>query len=260
MLTLARAIKSSVGAEQGMTLIELLVAMTLSIIVIGGLLATLEVSLRQEARISDRVQADRRGRIAMSNVIDQLHSSCTGLGTTAIQAPATTPSAPLESSNGLNLWFISAYGESTSGAAVITSVFEHDIHWEKTEESNTKESLGTLTDYYFESTGGTAPNWTFPALSVANAKTKVLATNVIPPSGNSIFNYYTYNTSGALASTAVPLTASTAPSVAKVTINFTQAPEKVDMRSDRTAPISDAVLLRFNPAETGTEAENAQCA
>ena len=61
---------TSPRAEHGFTLIELLVAMISALVVVGGLLAILEFSLRQETRISDRTQANRIGRIALTKIVD----------------------------------------------------------------------------------------------------------------------------------------------------------------------------------------------
>lgn len=259
------------SADQGFTLIELLVAMALAMVVMLALFVILEFSTNQETRISERVQADRIGRRSMTKVVDELHSSCTGFGATAIQAPSTTPTAPLEKIGPLNLWFISAYGSSSSAGAVQTKVYEHDIHWASTGKSNTGETLGTLTDYAFESTAGSGPGtksgaWEFPKLEVAHARANVLAQNVIPPtvSGvNTIFQYYKLSSStGAftgLSATEAP-TAASANEVAKVAINFTQAPEAGSTKlGGRTVPFSDTVVLRFNPTETGSEAEDEPC-
>jgi Tfp pilus assembly protein PilV len=258
MLMPAHFNRLSPRSEHGVTLIELLVAMTLSVVIIAGLIAILVVSLRQQSRITNQVQANRTGRTTLSKAIEELHSSCTGLNTLPIQAPSTTVSSPLAASNGVNLWFLSAYGNKTSGEAVIKEVVEHDINWTANKTSNTGLSLGTLKDYSFASTGGEAPNWTFPALNIANATAKVLGTNVIAPSGT-IFQYETYNTSGELNPVAVPLTTTTAKTVANVNVSFTQAPETGDTRAGRTTALSDSVLLRFGPSETGTEAENTPC-
>jgi hypothetical protein len=253
------------NAEYGTTLIELLVAMLTAIVVLFALLAILEFSTNQEARLSERVQADRIGRTAMARMVDELHSSCTGFGATAIQAPSTTPVSPLASSGPLDLWFISSYGSSSSGKAVITKVFEHDIHWGSTGTSNTGEPLGTLTDYSFEDTGGTSPNWKFPELKTANASAHVLARNVIPPkvsSANTIFQYYKFSSTstGALAAVTEKIpTAATANELAKVAISFTAAPEAGSTKLDRMVPFNDAVLLRFNATETGTEAKDEPC-
>jgi type II secretory pathway pseudopilin PulG len=247
-------------SEHGITLVELLVAMTLSVVIIAGLIAILVVSLRQQSRITNQVQANRTGRTTLSKAIEELHSSCTGLNTLPIQAPSTTVSSPLAASNGVNLWFLSAYGNKTSGEAVIKEVVEHDINWTASKTSNTGLSLGTLKDYSFAATGGEGPNWTFPALNTANATAKVLGTNVVAPTSGAIFEYEKYNTSGELIlEKAVPLTTTTAKTVANVRISFTQAPETGDTRHGRTTNLSDSVLLRYSPGETGTEAENTPC-
>ncbi|HEV3319105.1 MAG TPA: prepilin-type N-terminal cleavage/methylation domain-containing protein [Solirubrobacteraceae bacterium] len=261
------------GSERGFTLMEMLVAMVTGVIVTGALLAILEVSLRQQTRITERAQADQTGRTAMSNIVDELHSSCTGFSATAIQAPKETPTSPLAATGAANLWFLSAYGNSSSGEAVLTGVTEHDINWTSTGTSNTGQSLGTLTDYSFPSTGGTSPKWTFPTLSVTEAKAKhtvrVLATDVIAPQVeeeakkvSTVFQYYKYSTSSheltPLKSSEIAAAAS-AQEIAKVTIGFTQAPDSGDTRSGRTAGFSDSVVLRFNPSETGTEAVNIPC-
>ena len=254
------------AAEQGTTLIELLVAMVTAIVVLGALVAILDFSLNQESRTADKVQADQIGRISMSTIIQELHSSCTGFGATAIQAPSTTPVAPLHSTNALNLWFLSSYGNASSGEALLTGVTEHDIKWTSTKTSNTGQPLGTLTDYAFPSTpGGRSPTWVFGELTTVTAKARVLATNVIPPtisSESTIFQYYKDNNKGEfLVLTPAELPTATANNeVAEVTIGFTQAAESGDTRLGRTASLSDSVVLRFNSSQAGSEVVNAPCA
>jgi prepilin-type N-terminal cleavage/methylation domain-containing protein len=260
------------GSEQGVTLIELLVAMIIGLVVTGALLLILEFSLNQEARISDKVQANRIGRTAMTTVIDELHSSCTGFGNGGVQVPTGTVSSPLEVTGPVNLWFITAYGSTTAGAAVIEDGTLHDVNWTATKLSNTGLHLGRLTDYSFAATSGNAKEgWQFPAtLSVAAAtSSKRLATNVVAPqiSGvSTLFQYYQYEATGshtgeltALASNAFPLSITTADEVAKVVVSFTQAPEGGDTRVDRTANVSDSVLFSFEPTETTSEASNEVC-
>jgi hypothetical protein len=237
--------------------------MVTSIAVIGALLAIVEFSLAEDARVTDRVQADQAGRTALTRITDELHSSCIGFGATAIQAPSVTPTSPLATTGAVDLWFLSAYGNASSANAVLTGVTEHDIKWTSTGTSNTGQTLGTLTDYRFPSTGGSAPNWQFPALNIANAHAVVLSKNAVPPqiSGTStIFQYSKYNATGQLSA----LTSGELPSVtekgevAKVTISFSQAPEDGDTRADRIANLSDSVLLRFNSSQPGTQ--NRPCA
>jgi prepilin-type N-terminal cleavage/methylation domain-containing protein len=252
--------------ERGMTLLELLVAMVAGVVVTGALLATLEFALRQNTSISDRAQADRTGRAAMNVILEQLHSSCTGFGSTAIQGPSTTPVTPLASTGGTNLWLLSAYGNTTSGEAAVSGVVEHDINWTATGTSNTSESVGTLTDYAFTGSGE-SPNWTFPTLSTSNATAKVLARNVVPLTPGTVFHYWRYDTTigdekiGELievpSSEIAVLTASK--KIAQVTIAYKQGPEKsarsevADTRPSHTATFKGSAVLRFTPPESATE-------
>lgn len=263
MLSASRRFRQRPSAEEGFTLTEMLVAMLVGIVITGALLAILEFSLRQNSRISDRVQTDRTGRLVLAKITDELRSSCTGFGATAIQAPSTTPTSPLAAGNGANLWFLSAYGNSTSGSAVITGLKQHDINWTETSQNSSGERLGTLTDYSFTGSGS-SPSWTFPSLTTANATATVLAKNVIPPSkGTTVFHYYKYDTSSTsstygelieLSSSELPLTTTTAKTVAKVSITFTQAPESKDTRAGHTTTFAGgSVVLRFTPLESAGE-------
>ncbi len=264
MLRRRRPAHSSLRSAAGFTLIEMLVAMICGLIVTGALLAILEISLRQETRISDRVQADRRGRTALNVVLDELHSACTGFGSTAIQAPSTAPTAPLESTGATDLWFLSDYGITTSGNAAPEKVTLHDIHWTP---ASVGAQIGTLRDFAFTGTG-TSPSWVFPTLSEANAKATVLATNVMLLEPSPLFRYRRYDTSSStspprgelveLTSAELPPTTTTAKKIAKVEVAFQQAPERGDTREGHTTSFSGAVALRFTPPEASTE--GATCA
>jgi Tfp pilus assembly protein PilW len=258
------------SAEDGFTLIELLVAALCAVLVIGAAFGALEFALKQEGKATDRVEADATGRTALTSIINELHSSCTGFGTTAIQGPASTPSSPLASTGALNLWFLSEYGNSTSGEAVPTGITEHDINWTSTGTSKTGSPLGTLTDYQFVSTGGTSPNWQFPELKTTKAKAVALATNVVPPEvsgASTIFQYYklehtsSESTNGrfvAIGSSEVAAAAEKK-QVAKVTITFSQAPPDANTETGHTATLSDSVVLRFTSPEPNTEITNGPC-
>jgi hypothetical protein len=259
------ALLSTLRSEQGAMLLELLVAMIIATVIMIAMVALLIFSTTQDSRVNERVETDRLGRMAMARITDELHSSCTGFGTDAIQGPSTTPVSPLESTGPLNLWFISAYGSSTSQEAVQTVVYEHDVHWEPIKAGAT---TGTLWDYSFENIaktgpGTTAGQWEFPTLSVANAKKHLLATDVIPlsiSSVNTIFQYYEITESGTFAqlTSNIPAEAK-ANNVVKVGINFTQAPSTGQTKLGRAATFSDAVVLRLNPTESGEAVQNEPC-
>jgi hypothetical protein len=268
----------SPAAEDGLSMMELLVAMVISIVVLGALVALLEITINQESRITDRVQADQLGRTAMTNIVEQLHSSCTGFGGSPIQIPESTVSAPLEATGRTSLWFISVYGENSdsgeesSAASYPKVVAEHDIRWAETGKSSTGQKLGTLTDYEFKGEGK-PPTWNFPpALKASNAtRTRILAKDVIPPKVSekpTMFQYYKYDTAPTggtgeltelLPSEMEPsVPKATAEDIAKVTISFEQAPTNEDTQKGRTAAFSDSVVLRYDPTES-TTAEGKPC-
>lgn len=253
--------------ERGLTLIELLVSMTAGAVVVAGATLVLVVALRQNTRVVDAVQADSIGRTALNQIVDELHSSCTGFGSSSIQAPSTIPTSPLASTGTTSLWFLTAYGNKTSGEAAIKQVTLHDIAWTSTGTSNTKEALGKLIDYSWTGSGEPPSTpWTFNSVlspSTANT-TRVIATNVIPATepASHIFSYERYDTTPAdetfgelvpLASTELPPTTTTAKRIAKVTIEYTQAPERGDTRAGHTAKFKDSVVLRLTPPESNSE-------
>jgi prepilin-type N-terminal cleavage/methylation domain-containing protein len=261
MLRTAPPIRASLGDERGFTLIELLVAMIAGLVLTGALLAILEISLRQTTRLTDRVQVDRSGRTAMNSIVDELHSSCTGFGATAIQLPSSTPVSPLASLGATNLWFLSSYASAESASPAVTKVYLHDINWTATGTSSTGEQVGTLRDYSF--TGSGEPNyWTFPALATTNATARVLAKNVIPLTTSTVFEYSRYDTNAADVNTygeLVPVNASELTSVAenkkvaKVAISFKQAPENADTHAGHTTEFNASVVLRLTPPESAAE-------
>jgi hypothetical protein len=261
---------STLRSEQGVSLMELLVAMLSGTVVMIAMIGLLVFSTTQTSRINERVEADRLGRTVMTRITDELHSSCTGFGTNAIQGPSSTPTAPLESTGPLNLWFISAYGTSTSGNAIEKTVFEHDIRWESKGTNNSSEAYGSLYDYSFESTSGSGPGstsgkWEFPALKEANAKKTLLSAHVIPmkvSGANTIFQYYTVSseTGSFTLLTKEFSVAATSNTVAKLSINFTQGSEKNgESKLGRAVPFNDGVLLRLDPTETGETAKDEPC-
>jgi type II secretory pathway pseudopilin PulG len=250
------------SAEQGFTLVELMVAMLCSIIVVVALYTIVNFTLNQEVRTNEVVQVDQVGRTAMSSIVEELHSSCTGVA--PIQKPSSEPTLPLLKSGPTSMWFISAYGDAGSGNASPSEVTEHEILWTLNETINTKK-LGTLTDYAFKSEGE-SPEWTFPSPTAANAakspnKITILAKDVIPNEINSastVFQYYKYE-NGALVTDKLA-TAAEVEQVAKVTIGFSQAStggvgstNGGDTRTGRAVSFSDSVVLRLDPTENESE-------
>lgn len=260
-----QTVTSRLRDERGFTLTEMLVAMVSASVVIAAVVAIFGVTLSQSARLTDRVLADQMGRSGMNAMLEELRSSCTGFGSTAIQAPSTTPVSPLASLGGSNLWFLSAYGNPTSGNAAVSGVALHDVNWTAVGTSNGKQ-YGTLTDYSFTGTGE-SPNWKFASLSTTNATTaNVLAKDVVPLTESTLFHYWRYETlstgedPGELVEAGASELSSVAANkkIAKVSISYEQAPQPVeghppDTREGHTATVSGAVVLRFSPPESTAE-------
>jgi type II secretory pathway pseudopilin PulG len=257
------------GSDSGFTLIEMLVAILASGGIVIAVVAVLGLSQRQEVQITNHVQADQSGRIALTKMQEELRSSCVG-GMTPIQAPyESTVTAPLEKLNGQNLWFVSAFGTEEAGNAEMKHGFLHDINWKQTSVSGTK--LGTLTDYAYEGTGALpAIPWKFTSpFSTASSSYKkrtILATNVIPPEESGtikLFRYYKYDTTSTdstygepieLKSSELPPASEEAGGkIIEVKIEYTQTPNDADTRSSQTTPVSGTTILRLTPSETTEE-------
>jgi prepilin-type N-terminal cleavage/methylation domain-containing protein len=90
VLRLGRHLRARVGAERGFTLIEVIVAMITGVLVVGAAFSVLEISLRQSVRQSDYAQATQHGRLAMTKVMDELHSTCLAENFTPVQKESTS--------------------------------------------------------------------------------------------------------------------------------------------------------------------------
>jgi Tfp pilus assembly protein PilW len=232
---------------RGFTLIETLVAILTGVVVTGALFAILEVSLSESSRLSDRVQADRLGRTAMTRLVDELHSACLAPGFAPVLAKSTAT----------ELWFVNAY----SAAAVIpySEAHEHEILWSKATE--------TLTDYEYPSTAGTWPNFTFSSTASPAGGTRV-ASNVTQTGSTPIFTYYKYATASSsgetesrstLTALTPPLT-TTAPEAASVLITFTAgSPPDGDTQPSRSVELSSQVTFAFSAPASETTIEDSPC-
>jgi Tfp pilus assembly protein PilW len=250
------AIRHAVGTmrhdERGATLIELLVSILTGLIVIGALFAILEVSLNQTGRLTDRVQANQVGRITMTRMIDELHSTCISPEFRPIQAE----------SNKNELRFINAYSKE---ALIPTSeVTEHRILW--------NAAAGTLTDITYLATGGSWPKYTFST----TASQKVLISNHIAETEEKgtklpVFQYFTFATTSedsgltplSTIETKKPLketlSETEAEQAASVLIRFTALPSDGSTALSRGIEMHDQVTLAMSAPSSETPIEASPC-
>lgn len=161
--------------ETGTTLVELMVALMVGMVIFTALTTMVITTMHGSARVAARVEATQRARIAMTRVMEQLHSSCV--------APEIAPVRV--GSTGNSLEFVHQTGSAVSPTPILSVV---------------SYSNGTLkqSDY---SVTGTSPNWTKGSLI---PPTRTLLTKVAPiPPSTTIFSYYRYS-NGAVSET--PLT------------------------------------------------------
>jgi Tfp pilus assembly protein PilW len=241
-------ISSIARAEDGATLVETLVAIVMGVLVIGALCGILVISLHQSKRTTDRVDADQRGRIAMTRIVNELHSACLSQGFTPIQS----------GSKESELRFQNAYSKE----AVIprSEVREHRIQY----------SGETLRDYQYPATGGSWPTFTFAGSVATPSGGTLLASHVTKTESKPIFSYYKYATTSSAGSATestttltslgtAELTTTTAPTAASVLINFTVAPSNGSEQRGRTVPFSTQVTLAFSSPAVETPIQAAPC-
>ena len=228
--------------ERGFTLIELLVSLSAGVVLMLALFAVFDISVVQSARSIDRVESSQRGRTAMEQLIQALHSSCVA----ASVAPV------LSTSDNTTMKFVSQFG-----SAPVLTPNEHVV----TVQADGSKPYNDLVDKVYASTGGTAPNWTF---STTPTTTKTLAENVTQATvGGTLqpyFQYFSY-ANGAISTTPLttPLSSADAADAVQVTVSIAVGPTSGSTDFRRITNLSDAVVLRYIPASGDQTVANLPC-
>ena len=225
--------------ERGMTMIELLVAMTIGMVVLFATFAIADVSSRNSARIAHRVDLNQRVRPVMQHVMDELHSACV--------APGVAPL--LEGSTPNSLSFLHKTGSDVSPTPDRRVISLSD---------------NTLSESVYAGVGGSGPDdWTFST----TPSTRVLLAGVEPaqladpPTDVPLFRYYGYETGEtSLTEVSTPLTKEIAETVVRVDVAFALDPTGNPTNDPNDGvSVADSVLLRFEPAQGGTTEGNRPC-
>ena len=239
--------KLAMKSESGITVVELLVAISAGLAVLMGVFAVSQGTLRGSARVQQRVDATQRARPVMARILDELHSSCVSPGIAPVQSGSTNNSITFLHSTGNGV---------TPGATTTTPLTKRTITLSGT----------TLTESIYALTGGAAPTWTFNSISTPAAGIRLL-TNVGAGSVDGVtvpmFRYYAYdNTTGLINPTplTVPLSANDAELTVQVDIAFAVLPTKTQLVEPKTAvTVSDSVLFRFSPAAEDASQSQLPC-
>jgi prepilin-type N-terminal cleavage/methylation domain-containing protein len=223
-------------SESGFTLIELMVALIIGIVVSTATLAIVITSVHLSSNYNDRVDANQQGRTAMLKIVQALNSSCV----------ASSVAPILSASDSNDVWFYSLLGDAPA------------LNPNKVEISLTGGSL-VMTTYPYAS--GSAPNWVFSG-TASSTFTLVQHAQAIAIPSTAVFQYFGYGSGGALSTTAYstsPNLGSNAATTAEVKINFVANPSDNWTALNRTASISDAVVLRLATASGASSATNLPC-
>jgi Tfp pilus assembly protein PilW len=256
--------------EEGMTLIELIVAMSLGIIVTGIAFSLLNFTTADVTRISERVHVDQTGRVALEKLMLALHSSCVAAKAEPIRSGSTEKVLRFVSETSE----VNKYGEPS---ASLPTIRLHEVVY--TPASGKAE--GTLTEKSWPSTG-VPPKYEFN--EKATPTTRTLITGIKQSENEKkelikIFRYYRYYKStdskptlGELnpAEYVLNTKASTteqkeeAAQIAKVTVTMTAVPEgkenkeNTSLGNGRPVALEDSAILRLSPSSE--EAGNLPCA
>jgi prepilin-type N-terminal cleavage/methylation domain-containing protein len=219
--------------ESGMTLVELTVAMAAGAIVMLGVTMTMIVTMRETNRVASHVEANQNARIAMTKVMNQLHSACV--------APQIAPVQ--EGSTSTLLSFLHQSGSAVAPVPVLSKI---------------SLTGTTLSQSDYAVTGGGAPKWTFSstASSTVQLMTGVSAISASVP----VFSYYAYS-NGEISET--PLTTplgENAAGAVQVEVAFKTAPGKTASGdANAQTSIQNAALLRLTPPGYNPASANQPC-
>jgi hypothetical protein len=207
--------------ENGTTLVELMVALMAGLVIISALAMVILTTIHGSARVTARVEATQRARVALTRLMQELHSACVNPEIAPVKAAST----------GSTIQFVHQTGSAVSPIPV----------WSEVSLSGT--SL-VQQDY---GVTGTAPSWARGA-AIGGPRTLLTDVGPIPPS-SSIFSYYRYeNGTIAGSSQKTPLEVNEAALTVEVKAGLRVEPERTPVHDTSTAAdITNAATLRLTP-------------
>jgi hypothetical protein len=237
-----RAGISRLKEEDGLTLIELIVATAAGLVVCAAALAIIVSALHFSVGDSQRGDADQQGGVAMERIVQALNSSCVVgagispiVGVTGTSGATGSTTVPPSSSNSLTFY------SSLTDTPVINTPNEVHVFL-----VSTNGPLDMVTYSYNSGTGTYG----------ATGSTFVLLPHAAPPgstpaqgSTTPIFTYYGYDTTtGNLTnqfSSSPTLGATNAAATSEVAISFQSQPSDGLNQAHAAVNVSNAVVLRL---------------
>jgi Tfp pilus assembly protein PilW len=221
--------------ERGSSMVELLVGLAMGMIVLVGLTMTIIVTLHGTSRVDARVEATDNARVAVTRIMEELHSACV--------SPQIAPVQEKSSGNSLIFWHAAA-GQTTAVEPLPV-------------KSKITYSGGTLTQTDYAQTGGTSPNWVF---STTGSERRLLS-NVAPAAGSSVpFSYYKYESGSLVRLAAAELSKTEAEAVIVVKVALAASPRSTPVAdAGAAATVQDSATLRLTPPSFNEGASALPC-
>jgi prepilin-type N-terminal cleavage/methylation domain-containing protein len=190
-------VTARLAAEDGFTLVELLVAMIVGLVVIFAAFAVMDGSWRVSAKTTDHIETTNRGRLAMDKIIQQLGSR------TCLQSETPAQGALVTATDNV----IEYYASVTQDAAPRLVVERRRL----TYRSATQDIL-------LQAWTGTAPPPSAPPAAPTGPNvSRVIAEGIAPAGSTPIFRYYVEQGTPALVP---PMSLDVANTVQLVKVNF----------------------------------------
>ncbi len=268
-MSVASVIRRVASEEAGFTLIELLISMAVGLVVAMASFALLEFTTRIAGRVTDQVAANQIGRQTIAYLENELQNACimTGGVTNGVTwgpiqynllEPGSSTVKLSSDANDLVFWSIS---DTTAlpNTTYNTIGASEALHW-------IQYTNNTLVDTSWPVTGGSTPSNFSYGSSTTRTLGKANNLGLISQSStsgttNPVFQYYQISSStfSLNSSPTSPLSATTAPLVAAVALNFQVVASGSDSStttgtSIQSAPyvVNDEVDLRETPIQNAS--------
>ncbi|MEA2474522.1 MAG: hypothetical protein QOE06_2437 [Thermoleophilaceae bacterium] len=210
--------RRTLAAEGGFTLPELMISIVVGTLVIIAAYGLLDASRSGALKVTDRVDATQRGRLAMDEIVRELRSQ-------VCVDPAAGAIADGRDGS------VTFYTFSGTGAYAPE---RHTITWDP--------RAHTISDYRYVGSGS-PPRMTYPA---APTSTNVLLTDVVQDGAAPIFAYYAWSTDGTATPSLrlpTPLTTADAVRAVRVVVQFRVLPSRIGKTTESTS-LQDEVFSR----------------
>jgi prepilin-type N-terminal cleavage/methylation domain-containing protein len=167
-------VSARLAGERGVTLVELLAAMTVGLIVVSAALTFMDGSWRLQARTVDNLDATDRGRLAMDRIMQQLDGRvCLNAATPTVAAQGSLVTGASDS----QIEFYASVTRDTAPRLVV--------------ERRRMTYRAATKDVLLEAWTGIAPPPTAPpANTTTPTRARVVATGVAPAGATAVFRYY----------------------------------------------------------------------